>query len=123
MRRETLSIRQAKMRKRYSGAAKQENNNSKPDSADDVERGNQITIHQRRSEQLLNSVGERYFSPEMVALKYSVSYSTARRWIKKIFGDDIRMTPRNRGRGKRPYRLRRVPRSLLEKYIDEFING
>ena len=60
----------------------------------------------------------------MIAEQYSVSEETARRWIKRILGDDVHMTPRkNKGRGKRPYHLRRIPESLLKKHLDELING
>jgi len=66
---------------------------------------------------------ERWLSAKEIAAQYSVSYRTALRWIVHILGDDVRMTPKNKGRGKRPYRLRRIPQSLLEKNLDEFLNG
>jgi hypothetical protein len=52
-----------------------------------------------------------------------VSRETARRWIMQILGDDVRMTPKNKGCGKRPYHLRRIPQSLLEKHLDQLLNG
>jgi hypothetical protein len=58
-----------------------------------------------------------------IVAKYGVSHDTARRWIMRIHGDDARMTMKHRGRGKRPYRLRRISRSLLEKNIPELLNG
>jgi transposase len=66
---------------------------------------------------------EKWLSPKQIAEQYSVSYETARRWIMRVLRDDVTMTPKNKGRGKRPYRLRRVPRSLLEKHLDELLNG
>jgi hypothetical protein len=41
-----------------------------------------------------------------------------------ILGDDVRRdAPIKKGREKRPYRLRRIPQSLLEKHLDELMNG
>jgi predicted ArsR family transcriptional regulator len=66
---------------------------------------------------------EVWLSPKQIAEQYSVNKETARRWIMRILGDDERITPRKKGRGVRPYRLRRIPQSLLEKHLDEFLNG
>jgi transposase len=66
---------------------------------------------------------EKWLSPKQIAEQYNVSYETARRWIKRIFGDDVRMTPHYKGGGKRPYRMRRVPESVLEEHLPELLNG
>jgi hypothetical protein len=58
----------------------------------------------------------------MIAEQYSVDPSTARKWIKRILGDDVHTTRKNKGIGKRPYRLRRIPESVLKKHLDELIN-
>jgi predicted ArsR family transcriptional regulator len=68
-------------------------------------------------------VTEKYLSPKDIAVQFSVSKETARRWIMQILGDDVKLAPTKKGRGKRPYRLRRVAQSLLEKHLDELING
>jgi transposase len=65
---------------------------------------------------------EKWLSPKQIAEQYNVSYETARRWIKRVLGDDVRMSPRYKS-GKRPYRLRRVPESLLEEHLPELLNG
>jgi hypothetical protein len=66
---------------------------------------------------------EQWLSPKDIAAQYHVSYRTAVRWIMRILGDDVRMTDETKGRGKRPYRLRRIRQSLLEKNLDQFLNG
>ncbi len=66
---------------------------------------------------------EKWLSPKQIAEQYSVDRETARRWIKRILGDDVHTTPKNRTAGKRPYRLRRIPESVLKKHLDELING
>ena len=106
MGRKTLEIMQPEMRERHSKAPVDEK-----------------TSAQMPSEWLIRSVGERWLSPRQVSLKYSICYEKARQIIREIMGDDIRMSPREKGRKKRPYHLRRVPQSLLEKHIDEFLNG
>lgn len=129
MQQRTLALKQAEMRNRHRTTSTGETitHSNGPDETVAEVVAESIVAAMRSewlpSKWLVRSVGERYFSPRQVALKYSVSYWTARRWIKSIMGDDERMTPKNKGRGKRHYRLRRVPQSLLEKHIDEFING
>jgi predicted transcriptional regulator len=66
---------------------------------------------------------EKWLGPKQIALQYNVSYRTALRWIKKLMGDDLRITPLKKGRTKRPYHLRRVPQSLLEQHISNLLNG
>jgi hypothetical protein len=66
---------------------------------------------------------DRWVDANYVAAKYSVSYFTARRWIMAILGDDTAMIQKNKGRGKRPKRMRRISLSLLEKEVGRFING
>jgi len=67
---------------------------------------------------------EIWLSAKMIAKKYSVSYQTARRWIMRLNGDETRKQPKKGdGRLSRPYHLRRVPQSLLEEHLDEFLNG
>lgn len=64
---------------------------------------------------------EQWLSAKQIAAEKSVSYNTARRWIIQIMGHH---QPRKaKGRGKRPYSLRRVPRSLLEKNLYDLLNG
>lgn len=65
---------------------------------------------------------EKHYSPKQIAEMYGVGRETARRWIMQMLGDDVAMLPKNRGRGKRKYRLRRVPQSVLEREIDNYIN-
>lgn len=65
---------------------------------------------------------EQWLGPKQIAAQYNVSYDTARRWIMRVMGDDERTRFRDRS-GKRPRKIRRVPRSLLEKNLDELING
>jgi transposase len=65
---------------------------------------------------------EKHYSPKEIAEIYSVGRETARRWIMQMLGDDVAMLPKNRGRGKRKYRLRRIPQSVLEREIGNFIN-
>jgi transposase len=65
---------------------------------------------------------EKWLSPKQIAEQYNVGRATARRWIMRILGDDVR-APKEKGRSKRPYRLRRIPQSLLEKNLDELLNG
>ena len=65
---------------------------------------------------------EKHYGPKQIAELYSVGRETARRWIMQMLGDDTEMIPKNRGRGKRKYRLRRVPQSVLEREIGNFIN-
>jgi transposase len=67
-------------------------------------------------------VTEHWLSPKEIAEQYSVSKQTARRWIMRILGDDG-PTPIKKGREKRPRRLRRIAQSLLEKHLDELMNG
>jgi hypothetical protein len=63
------------------------------------------------------------YSAKRIAALYSVSYETARRWIMKILEDDTAMGVRkNKGRGKRPYRLRRLDESDLPEIDRRFIN-
>ena len=66
---------------------------------------------------------EKLYSPRQIQEICGVSYEKARQIIRSIMGDDVRMTPREKGRKKRPYRLRRVPESLLRKHLAEFFNG
>jgi len=64
---------------------------------------------------------ERWYSPKQIAELFSVSHETARRWIMAILGDDTAMIQKNKGRGKRSYRLRRLPESRLHE-LDQFMN-
>jgi DNA-binding GntR family transcriptional regulator len=63
---------------------------------------------------------ERWLGPKQIAEQYSVSRDTARRWIMRLMGDEV---SKKEGRGKRPYRIRRIPQSLLERNLDELMNG
>ncbi len=64
---------------------------------------------------------------DWIAQKYCVSYDTARRWILRLTSDDLSRLDGGRDirrrRGTRPYRMRRIPLSVLEAHIDEFLNG
>jgi hypothetical protein len=65
---------------------------------------------------------ERWYTAEEIAEARHVSYDTARRWIMHILGDDTAMINKNKGRrGKRPWRLRRLPESRLQE-LDQFMN-
>lgn len=64
---------------------------------------------------------EQWLSPKDIAAQYHVSYQTARRWIKKLMSP-TNLTPKNRGRVKRPYSLRRIPASMLEEHLPELLN-
>ena len=72
-------------------------------------------------------IDDPYVDAFWIAEKYSVSYGTARRWILRLTNDDLArldgQPDRRRRRGMRPYRMRRVPLSVLEAHIHEFING
>jgi hypothetical protein len=139
VRKEYLAREQEKMRKRQLRAAsEQAEKNPKERGTEQAEKNaNKLSRIPRRkprnkprrplrepSDWELRSVGEIYLSPNQVAWKYNVSSSTARRWIRRIMGDEGKMgTELYKKQGKRSYRLRRVPRKLLEKWIDQFING
>jgi hypothetical protein len=64
---------------------------------------------------------ERSYTAKEIAEAKRVSYATARRWIMEILGDDRAMIPKNKGRGKRPKRMRRLPESKLPE-LEEFMN-
>jgi hypothetical protein len=65
---------------------------------------------------------EEWYTPRQIAIARNVSYDTARRWIMAILGDDIAMgVKKNKGRGKRPWHLRRLPESKLAE-LDQFVN-
>lgn len=66
------------------------------------------------------SSSEKWLSPKQIAEQYSVSYQTARRWIKRLMSEPL--APRHKGRGKRPYSLRRIPQSVLEEHLSELMN-
>jgi transposase len=64
----------------------------------------------------------KHYSAKMIMEMYSVSYGTARNWIMKLNGDDTAMIQKNKGRGKRSWRLRRLDVSRLQE-LDQFVNG
>lgn len=65
---------------------------------------------------------EEWYTPRQIAKARNVSYDTARRWIMEILGDDIALgVKKNKGRGKRPWHLRRLPESRLGE-LDQFMN-
>ncbi len=68
------------------------------------------------------STAEKSLSPKQVAERYSVSRSTAERWIIKMNDDEETVVMKDRRVGKRPWRLRRIKESILEREIDKFIN-
>jgi hypothetical protein len=72
-------------------------------------------------------IDDPWVDPNWIARKYSVSYQTGLRWILRLTGDDLTRADgqrdNRRKRGTRPYRMRRVPLSVLEAHIDELLNG
>ena len=73
----------------------------------------------RRKE--LQPVTDPWVDAKYIAQKYSVSYDTGWRWIRKLTQKYLTMTDeRFKKKGKRL--LRRIPLSLLEEHIDEFLN-
>jgi transposase len=63
------------------------------------------------------------YNARQIAKLYAVSYGTARNWIMKLNGDDAAMgVNKLKGRGKRPYRLRRLDDSQMAE-LDSLING
>ena len=64
---------------------------------------------------------DRWLSPKQIAAKYSVSYSTARRWIKLLVPHAPQA--KYRPREKRSYHLRRIPESVLDAHLDELLNN
>jgi hypothetical protein len=100
---ETLTLKQAKMRKRNrKGPAGQKTipsrNAHQAMATNDTKRNS----GQIPSEWLIKSVGERSLSPRQIALKYSISREKARLIIIAIMGDDKGMKPKNKGRGSGP---------------------
>ena len=65
---------------------------------------------------------EKWYKPQQLAEKYNVSKSTARRIMMILTGDDTKMTQRNKGSGKRSYKMRRLPESRLVEF-ETFLNG
>lgn len=63
-----------------------------------------------------------FYTAKRLARRFCVSYGTARRWILQLNGDDISMIQKNKGRGKRPWRLRRLHKSKLTEIEERFIN-
>jgi transposase len=61
------------------------------------------------------------YTARQIAQKCCVSYSAARRWIMELNGDDTAMIQKNKGRGKRPWRLRRLDETRLPE-LQAFIN-
>jgi hypothetical protein len=62
-----------------------------------------------------------WVGPEYCVRKYSVSVRTARRWVKRLAQKYLTYTDdRFKKRGKRT--MWRIPLSLLEDHISEFLN-
>jgi ribosomal protein S25 len=103
-------------------------NSLERDQQEMVERQRQIATrtpevrneNSRITEPILRET-ERWVSAGYIARKYSVSYSTARRMIMSILGDDTRIDRRMKGR-KPKKQLRRLPLSKLAE-LEDSING
>lgn len=72
-----------------------------------------------KARQSVQPVVDPWVDAVYVATKYSVSRRTALRWIVTLTQKHLTYTD---GRFKRHSRLRRVPLSLLEEHINEFLN-
>jgi hypothetical protein len=66
--------------------------------------------------------GEPWVSATYIAEKYSVSYSTARRMIMAVLGDDKRWDRKIKRGGKRSKRIRRLPESKLPE-LEKLMNN
>jgi hypothetical protein len=74
----------------------------------------------------LQPVIDPWVDAKYIVQKYTVSPSTALRWIIRLMGDELTRLDgkpdHRRRRGTRPYRMRRIPLSVLEAHIDDLLN-
>ena len=75
----------------------------------------------RRKDLNLPPVTDPWVDANWISHKYSVSYDTALRWIKKLTQKYLTYTD-GRFKRERHSRLRRIPLSILDDHIHEVLN-